>query len=152
MNILILAIGTRGDVQPFIALAQGLKHTGHSVTLASHPIMRRLAESHAVTFAPIGPDIDLAWEVSIIRQKARFPMLGLINAMRFGFDMLERSQADLLALCAGCDLIVVPASVAAGKNEAKLLKIPYLSVSLMPWVIPWDDPQRPWPKRMAYSA
>ena len=68
MKILIPTLGTCGDVQPFIALAQDLKSAGHTVTLASHPIMRRLAESHAVTFAPIGPDIDLAWEVSIIRQ------------------------------------------------------------------------------------
>ena len=70
MNVLIPTIGTRGDVQPFIALSQGLKRAGHTVTLASHPIMRRLVESHEVTFAPIGPDIDLGREVSIIRPSA----------------------------------------------------------------------------------
>lgn len=113
MKILIPTIGTRGDVQPFIALAQGLKRAGHPVTLASHPIMRRLVESHAVTFAPIGPDIDLAREVSIIRYKARLSMTGLINAMRFGFDLLERAHVDIMALCADCDLVVVPTAALA---------------------------------------
>jgi sterol 3beta-glucosyltransferase len=35
MNILILTYGTRGDVQPYIALGQGLKRAGHCVTLAT---------------------------------------------------------------------------------------------------------------------
>jgi sterol 3beta-glucosyltransferase len=152
MKILIPTIGTRGDVQPFIALSQGLQRAGHTVTLASHPIMQHLVESHEVTFAPIGPDIDLAQKVAGVRQKAHHSAAGLISAMRFGFDILERSHADILALCQGCDLIVVPTAVATGKNEAELLNIPYLSVTLMPWAIPWDDPQRPWPKRLAYGA
>lgn len=72
--------------------------------------------------------------------------------MRFGFDMLERSHEDILALCRRADLVVVPTAVGAGKNEAELLKKPYLSVTLMPWAIPWDDPQRPFFKRIAYGA
>ena len=35
MKILIPTIGTRGDVQPFIALGVGLKATGHAVTIAT---------------------------------------------------------------------------------------------------------------------
>jgi sterol 3beta-glucosyltransferase len=60
MKILIPTIGSRGDVQPFIALAQGLNQAGHQTVLASHPVMRILVESHGVIFELIGPDIDLA--------------------------------------------------------------------------------------------
>src|SRR5512136_2146037 len=108
MRILIPTIGSRGDVQPFIALAQGLARSGHTVTLASHPVMQALVESHGVPFAPIGPDIDLAREVAAIRHRARNIAAGLISAMRFGFDMLERSHDDILALCREADLVVVP--------------------------------------------
>jgi sterol 3beta-glucosyltransferase len=59
MGILIPTIGSRGDVQPFIALAQGLVRAGHTVALASHPAMRSLVVSYDVSFAPIEPDIDL---------------------------------------------------------------------------------------------
>lgn len=45
MKVVIPTIGSRGDVQPFIALAQGLIHAGHSVTILSHPVMRELVES-----------------------------------------------------------------------------------------------------------
>lgn len=36
MHITILTIGSRGDVQPFIALGLGLKQAGHHVQLATH--------------------------------------------------------------------------------------------------------------------
>jgi sterol 3beta-glucosyltransferase len=152
MRIVIPTIGSRGDIQPFIALAQGLMRAGHAVTLASHPVMKVLIEAHGVTFAPIGPDIDLAQQVAAIRHHARNAIIGLVQGMRFGFDMLERSHDDILALCRKADLVVVPTAVAAGKNEAELLNLPYLSVTLMPWAIPWDDPNRPLFKRIVYSG
>ncbi len=152
MNILIPCIGSRGDVQPFIALAQGLERAGHRVTLASHPMMKRLVESHGVKFAPIGPNIDLAKEAARIRQRSRIAMVGLIRGMRFGLDMVERSHGDILALCQAADLMVTSAQSAAGVNEADQLDLPYLSVTLMPWSIPWHDPERPLFKRLAYGA
>jgi UDP:flavonoid glycosyltransferase YjiC (YdhE family) len=152
MRLLIPSIGTRGDVEPFIALAQGVSRRGHIVTLASHPMMRQLVESHGVAFAPIGPDIDLGQEVAAIRGRSRHAMLGLVRAMRFAFALLEQSHADILDLCREADLVAVPVASAAGKNEADLLKRPYFSVTFMPWAIPWDDPARPLIKRMAYGA
>lgn len=114
--------------------------------------MRTLVESHGVKFAAIGPDIDLGEEVTAIRQRARNSALGLIQAMRFGFRMLEHSHDDILALCRDADLVVVPAAIAAGKNEAEISGLPYLSVSLMPWAIPYDDPERTFFKRSMYRA
>jgi sterol 3beta-glucosyltransferase len=151
MRAVIPTIGSRGDVQPFIALAQGLARAGHAATLASHPVMKPLVESHGVAFRPIGPGIDLARRVADIRQSSRTAMAGLVRAMRFSFDMLEQSHGDILALCREADLVVVSAQSAAGKNEADLLSLPHLSVTLMPWAIPWDDPQRALWRRAAYS-
>jgi len=152
MKILIPTIGTRGDVQPFIALAQGLNASGHTAALASHPVMRNLVESYNVNFEPIGPDIDLGKEVAAIRQRSGNAWMGLVRSMRFAFDMLEKSHDDILALCRKSDLVIVPVQSAAGKNEAEQLNLPYLSVTFMPWGIPWEDPNRPFVKRVAYKA
>ena len=152
MKIIIPTIGSRGDVQPFIALAQGLMQAGHNPILASHPVMKTLVGSHGIAFQPMGPDIDLAERVAVIRHQARNAVIGLIQGMRFGFEMLEQSHDDILALCRDADLVVVPTAVAAGKNEAEILGLPYLSVTLMPWAIPWDDPERPLFKQGLYKA
>jgi UDP:flavonoid glycosyltransferase YjiC (YdhE family) len=152
MKIAIPTIGSRGDVQPFIALAQGLQDAGHSVTLLSHPLMRALVEDHGVVFAPIGPDVDLGVETAAILDRSRTVPQGLMQVMRFAFEMLEASHEDILAGCLEADLVVSPASSAAGKNEADLLGLPYLSVNFMPWSLPVDDPNRSPFKRVAYAA
>ena len=87
MKICIPTIGTRGDVQPYIALAQRLAQSGHQATLATSPAMKNLVESHDVVFAPIGPDIHFATEMAAIRQKARSPIAGLVQGMRLGFNL-----------------------------------------------------------------
>jgi len=114
--------------------------------------MKDLVDSHAVAFKSIGPDINLGEEVAAIRARSGNVMMGLMRGMRFSFDMLERSHKDILALGLDSDLLVVPAQSAAGKNEAELLQRPYLSVNFLPWGIPWNDPERPLYKRIAYGA
>lgn len=38
MKITILTIGTRGDVQPFIALGLGLQQAGYKIKIVTHSI------------------------------------------------------------------------------------------------------------------
>jgi sterol 3beta-glucosyltransferase len=45
MRITLLAVGSRGDVQPLVALGLGLLERGHRVRLATHGEFRELAES-----------------------------------------------------------------------------------------------------------
>ncbi len=147
MKIIIPTIGTRGDVQPYIALSLGLQKAGHTVTLASHPCMRTLVESYGVNFAPIGPDIDIAHETAIIRGKSPHWMIGFMRVMKFSFSMLEQAHLDLLALCREMDLVIV-SHTAAGSIEADQLKKPTISVTLMPEAIPANDPKDSFVKKM----
>ena len=147
MKILIPTIGTRGDVQPYLALSLGLIKAGYSVTLTTHPCMRSLVESYDIPFVPMGPDIDIAQETAIIRAKSPHWMIGFMRVMKFSFRMLELSHQDLLTACKGVDLIIVSHS-AAGSIEADKLGIPTVSVTLMPQAIPVNDPQEPVMKKM----
>jgi UDP:flavonoid glycosyltransferase YjiC (YdhE family) len=151
MKCIIPTIGTRGDVQPYIALALGLQANGHAVTLATHPCMRGLVESYGVTFAPIGPDIDIGQEAARIRANSPHWMVGFMRVMRFTFNMLEQAHADLLALCRPVDLVIVSHS-AAGSIEADQLGLPTVSVTLMPQAIAVEDPEEGFLKRAAMKV
>lgn len=131
MKVILPTIGTRGDVQPYIALAPGLQAHGHLVTIATHPCMRVLVESYGVPFAPIGPDIDIGLEAAAIRAKTPNWLIGFMRVMNFSFAILEQSYNDLLSLCRGADLVIVSHS-AAGSMEADRLELPRVSVTLMP--------------------
>jgi UDP:flavonoid glycosyltransferase YjiC (YdhE family) len=146
VKIIIPTIGTRGDVQPYIALALGLQNAGHSVSIASHPTMRGLVESYGVTFAPIGPDIDIGHETAVIRGRSPNWMIGFLRVMKFSFAMLEEAHADLLELCRAVDLVIV-SHTAAGSIEADKLGLPTVSVTLMPQAIPANDPKASFIKR-----
>ncbi len=50
MHITILAIGSRGDIVPYIALSQGLMGAGHTVRLATHQAFAELVRSYDIPF------------------------------------------------------------------------------------------------------
>jgi hypothetical protein len=57
MRVLLMAVGTRGDVQPFILLAKRLKKDGHRVRIASHEVFRKtVSVENGLEFYPLGGD------------------------------------------------------------------------------------------------
>lgn len=88
MNAVMSAIGSLGDVLPYVALGGELKRRGHNVTLVANPCFERLAKESAFSFVPVGTladfdkflaDADL-WEPSRMDlEKARavhyYPLL-----------------------------------------------------------------------------
>ncbi|KAI2469537.1 glycosyltransferase family 1 protein [Annulohypoxylon bovei var. microspora] len=57
LNIVIQIVGSRGDVQPFVALGQILKNTyGHRVRIATHSTFQKFVEENGLEFFNIGGD------------------------------------------------------------------------------------------------
>ncbi|TKA80691.1 hypothetical protein B0A55_03687 [Friedmanniomyces simplex] len=57
MNVVIHVVGSRGDVQPFVALGKVLKDTyGHRVRLATHPVFKDFVRENGLEFFSIGGD------------------------------------------------------------------------------------------------
>src|SRR5690606_13979894 len=56
MKISVLCGGTRGDVQPYVALAESLSGRGHDVTLATHAPFRTMAEARGIEFVGLPGD------------------------------------------------------------------------------------------------
>ncbi len=54
MRVLLIAVGSRGDVQPLVALGVGLRGAGHEVTVASTPDFAGLATEHGLGFEALG--------------------------------------------------------------------------------------------------
>lgn len=57
LNVVVQVVGSRGDVQPFIALGKVLKDTyGHRVRLATHPNFKDFVTENGLEFFSIGGD------------------------------------------------------------------------------------------------
>ena len=58
MRITLLTYGSRGDVEPFVALGVGFMRAGHSVRLAAPVVFEQLVSSHGIDFIGLPGDPD----------------------------------------------------------------------------------------------
>lgn len=57
LNIVVMVIGSRGDVQPFLKLGKNLKECGHRVRIATHPAFRDFVQNDSgLEFFSVGGD------------------------------------------------------------------------------------------------
>jgi len=128
-KIAMFTMGTRGDVQPYIYLSKGLMKAGYDVTLGTHPCWRKLVESYGVHFEPVGPDIDIEKETTIIRGKSKNAIMSILKTMNFIMKIIEGSSKEVNKICEGKDLIIISHSQ-MGAVEANVLGIPTVNVTL----------------------
>ncbi|MFC1961172.1 glycosyltransferase, partial [Chloroflexota bacterium] len=58
MKITIVALGSRGDTQPYLALAIGLQQAGYQVRVCAGDDFRDFVTGYGIEFAPVGVDIQ----------------------------------------------------------------------------------------------
>ena len=88
-HILLLTLGSRGDVQPFVALGAALTARGHSVTLSTGKGFESLIEAHGLTAAPLSFDPQAAMEQSEIKAAMESPR-GWLKAFRASQEVMQR--------------------------------------------------------------
>ena len=108
MRIVIITLGTRGDVQPYIALGQGLIKAGHTVRLATYRDFEVLVKAHGLEFGPIRGNSQELMESQAMRDvmdKGNF-----IATTRYMIKTAERAVSewmeDGVAACQDADLII----------------------------------------------
>jgi len=57
MNIFIVTYGSRGDVQPYVALGKGLQKAGYSVTLATSERFRDFVTQNGLHYGYMNDDL-----------------------------------------------------------------------------------------------
>jgi sterol 3beta-glucosyltransferase len=140
-NIIIFTMGTRGDVQPYIYLAQALIKEGHRVTIGTHPCWKKLVTSAMIQFTPIGPDINIEYEAAVIRGRTKNPVFSMLKTMKFVFNIIENSSKDIYQSSKNKDLIIVSHSQ-MGATEAEALDIETVNVTLQTEIIPEINKQK----------
>ncbi|HSZ85756.1 MAG TPA: glycosyltransferase [Puia sp.] len=58
MHYGIVTYGSRGDVQPYVALALGLQERGHEVTLLANENFKDFVEGHGINFFPLAGNME----------------------------------------------------------------------------------------------
>lgn len=130
MRILLTPFGTRGDVQPVLALGVRLAARGHRVTFQAAPNFREWIERDGITFVPSGPDVEtLSREMGeALRNPLTFAKVGL--------SLLAQQYKEVTAAARDAEVIVGAGVQVAGTSVAESLGVPYFYAAYCPQILP----------------
>lgn len=139
IRITLLASGTRGDVQPYIALGLGLNAAGYAVTLATHAAFRSLVERSGLHFALIEPN-PTALMMQSGEQMALTYEGNAVRALQASLSYWRNTQAcfgELLdsawQACRGSAAIIAGLPTLWGMDVAAALQVPCIWAFLQPF-------------------
>ncbi len=140
MRISIHTFGTRGDFQPYLALALGLRARGHDVQLAAPRQFADTAEEHRVCFAPLpGELLDLIGtpegKAALTRSKGFGAGLGLLKHARpLMRDLLDADWKAVRAFAP--DLLIYHPKSLAVPHISERIGAPCMLASPLPGFTP----------------
>jgi sterol 3beta-glucosyltransferase len=134
MKIALTTIGSRGDIQPYIALGLELQRNGYSVTILTHPWAKKIVNYYGLTHISVGDDIDINYSARQFVENSSNTLKGFKFALNFIFDSLRNCHNDYLSSLKNYDLIIGHGIV--GEAEAEILGKPFITVSIAPMGLP----------------
>ncbi len=136
MRIAIIALGTRGDVQPYIALGKGLKAAGHVVRLITHENFETLVNSYGLEFWSVKGDVQAIMETPemlALLEKGNFLAITSYTAKAAQQAAIDWAR-DGFAACQGMDLLVAGVGgLFVALALAEKLKLPFLQAYIFPF-------------------
>ena len=138
MRALLVAVGTRGDVQPALALALELRRLGHAVRVCISPNFVDRATALGLEAAPLGVEMRMPADQSGARRELTPEELRRLQASMP--DLIADQFQTIGAAAEGCDVIVGGnAHQYAGPSVAEQLGIGCVTAVYAPVAIPSSE-------------
>lgn len=161
MKISIITFGSRGDVQPHIALGAGLQAAGHQVRLVTHELFEPLVRRLGMDFFPVQVNPR-----AIVEDEQGKQWLGSGNNFlqffrrfsRIAAPLIRQAMLDCWQACQGSNAIICsPLALCVTSSIAEKLDIPCWIGAGQPltptgaFAIPFFPPAPTWlPARASY--
>ncbi|KAG7927080.1 hypothetical protein KL925_002451 [Ogataea polymorpha] len=127
----LLTIGSRGDVQPYIALGKALMKEGHQVRIVTHAEFEPWIKKHGIRFASIAGDPSELMALMVTHPTINY------NFIKEAKSKFRSWIDDLLVTswkaCQDTDILIESPSSICGIHIAEKLQIPYFRAFTMPW-------------------
>ncbi|ABN65309.2 Sterol 3-beta-glucosyltransferase (Autophagy-related protein 26) (UDP-glycosyltransferase 51), partial [Scheffersomyces stipitis CBS 6054] len=130
-NFTLLTIGSRGDVQPFIALGKGLMKEGHNVTIATHAEFEDWIVKHGMKFKLVSGNPAELMSLMVTHGSMSVGFLKEASSKFRGW--INELLTSSWQACQGADILIESPAAMAGVHIAEALGIPYLRAFTMPW-------------------
>ena len=135
LRVVLAAVGSRGDVQPMLALAQALVARGHVPIVAAPPNFETWVRSLGFEFAPVGVDIQvfLAEHSDALTGN---PVKMLKETSRYFNEQMPLQARQLKPVCNHADIILYGGLAVVAPAVADHLRLPVLGVLYTSCMLP----------------
>lgn len=137
MKISILTLGSRGDVQPYLALGRGLQKAGYEINIGVDSRFEDFVREVGLEFSPVTADPMEALQEDI-RQIGNNPVKVFNWIKKNAGKISNEVFASTYAACRDSDAMIFSGLAFAGLHVAEALQIPALATSLLP-IIPTNS-------------
>jgi vancomycin aglycone glucosyltransferase len=131
LRITVSGLGSRGDVQPVLALARQLKRSGHEITLLVPPDFAE--DARALGFDPHLYEMDIRH----LSKKMKNGLSGILQVMRWFLESVRWNTDFMIEHTRGADLMVTSSAEMHAPTVAEYLGIPHYRIVYAP-VLPGD--------------
>ncbi len=134
MKITIAAIGSRGDVQPYIALGAGLRRAGYDVLLSAPTMFRDLAASYSLKHLPVSVNPQQIMEHPSMQaaSKSGNPFRLMRAMFREGLPLIRKYLQEVYENCQACDAVILTQIPFGAYDAAEKRNIPFIQAGLGP--------------------
>lgn len=140
MKVCFFTLGTRGDVQPYVALGKELIKEGHEAVICAGESFRQLVESNGVGFIRTTSDLMAIAATAEGKAILEHPVRNLKLALRYSKEVINpayrKTLEEFYAAAGGVDVIVYHPKALGTVDIALKLGIPCVCMPLVPITYP----------------
>ncbi len=145
MRIAITTVGTRGDLQPYIALGLGLKQAGHEVLIVSSKNEELFVKNYGLDFFSLSVDIQKLMEGDEVQEMAKGNnplkfIVGHLKGSKKLKQLMVETQGEIWTACQFADIIIFHPGMPLGFFIAKEKKRMSIMANPFPVISSKDYP------------
>lgn len=139
MKIVVLTLGSRGDVQPYVALGKEMVKRGHEVTICTGGSFEKFVKSNGLQFYKASIDF-----MEIVKTDAGNAVVNgggnIFKTLKFVKEVINpgfrKTLSDFYQVTKGSDLIIYHPKALMAVDLAEHLNIPCISMPPVPMTYP----------------
>jgi len=140
MKVTFLTLGSRGDVQPYVALSKELIKNGHEALICTGETFKSFIEENGVGFHKAASDLMAIMESEEGRKVFNGGNYNIFKMLKFSKEIIKplyrKSMDDFLEASKGSDMIIYHPKALGAVDIADYLNIPCICMSPVPIMYP----------------
>jgi sterol 3beta-glucosyltransferase len=145
MKIAITTLGTRGDLQPYIALGLGLKDAGYEILIVSSKNEEIFVKNYGLEFFALSVDIQMLMDSEEVQamSKGNNPLKFILSHLKGSKklkQLMVETQKEIWAACQSADIIIFHPGMPLGFFIAQEMKRISIMANAFPVIATKDYP------------